>query len=46
MRRVLWFPPAGPAEVPAALSLAGARPWQVELIGPAIARSLEEHPPA
>lgn len=46
MRRVLWSPPAHPDDIPAALSLAGARPWQIQLVGPVIAQSLTEHPPA
>lgn len=46
LRRVLWTPPPAPdgdlaAAVSAALASYGARPWQVELVTPAVVAALE-----
>ena len=38
VRRLMWQPPEDPSAIPATLSAAGARPWQVELT----ARLLED----
>lgn len=56
LRRVLWAPPATrdpdslPAAVAAQLAELGARPWQIELVGPVVTRAVlqadEEPPPA
>ncbi|SDQ49553.1 ribonuclease D [Quadrisphaera sp. DSM 44207] len=42
LRRLCWSPPspAGPREVSDALAAAGARPWQRELVGDALADAL------
>ncbi|WP_024874527.1 HRDC domain-containing protein [Saccharomonospora piscinae] len=42
VRRLCWSPPADPApeRVADALALGGARPWQIELTVPALARAL------
>jgi ribonuclease D len=40
VRRVLWRPPAA-AELPAELAAGGARPWQIELVAPVLAASLD-----
>ena len=51
IRRVCWAPPAGSttelsvAEVATALSNLGARPWQIELVAPALAKALLEKEP-
>ena len=44
VRRVMWAPPADASEIPATLSAAGARPWQVELTSGLLADAL--HPAA
>ncbi len=45
VRRVLWSPPADPTDASVAASLAalGARPWQVAICSPIIARACAEH---
>ncbi len=45
LRRVLWSPPADLSEagVAAALSAMGARPWQVEITAPMVARACADH---
>lgn len=40
VRRVLWTPPDTTADLPGRLSELGARPWQVDLIGPILVESL------
>lgn len=40
VREVLWHPPA-PADIPAALTAGGARPWQVELVAPLLVAALD-----
>jgi len=40
VRRVLWTPPPGPDGVAPALAAGGARPWQIELVGPLLADAL------
>jgi ribonuclease D len=42
-RRVLWSPPedTGIAAVATALSERGARPWQIELTAPVLAKAFE-----
>ena len=48
LRRVLWTPPAArdaatlEVDVPAALAVLGARPWQIELTTPVIVRAIVE----
>lgn len=39
VRDVLWQPPAV-TDLPAALAAGGARPWQIELVAPILARAL------
>jgi ribonuclease D len=48
VRRLAWTPPDPVTEesVAAALRAQGARPWQVELVAPALAESLLATPPA
>ena len=41
VRRVLWTPP-DPADLGAVLAAYGARPWQVELVGPLLRQALSE----
>jgi ribonuclease D len=45
LRRVLWSPPAdlSEASIAAALSALGARPWQVEITAPILARACADH---
>ncbi len=40
VRRILWAPPAA-ADIPRALEERGARPWQIELTAPLLARALD-----
>ena len=46
LRRVLWTPPADVSEqgLAEALSAMGARPWQVQITAPAIARACADNP--
>jgi ribonuclease D len=46
LRRLLWAPPADLSEagIAAALSAFGARPWQVAITAPIIARACADHP--
>ncbi len=39
VRRTLWHPPAAD-EVDALLAAGGARPWQIELVGPTLRAAL------
>ncbi|MDN5915457.1 MAG: HRDC domain-containing protein [Pseudonocardia sp.] len=43
MRRICWTPPDD-GDVPAALTAGGARPWQAELLSPALERALAAKP--
>jgi len=45
LRRLLWTPPADLAEesLAAALGVLGARPWQIEITAPIIARACADH---
>jgi len=45
LRRVLWTPPADLSEagIAATLTALGARPWQVEITAPIIARACSDH---
>ena len=51
IRRICWSPPSGSTQVhdePAVrtmLQSLGARPWQIELVAPALANALLEHEP-
>jgi ribonuclease D len=47
LRRLLWTPPADLSEsgIAAAEAALGARPWQVEITAPIIARACAEHHP-
>jgi ribonuclease D len=40
VRAILWQPPAA-ADVAAAMTAGGARPWQVELVAPVLAAALD-----
>ncbi len=40
VRRVCWTPPIPPHELPEALRAGGARPWQIELVGPGLMASM------
>jgi len=44
VRRTLWHPPASD-EVDALLAAGGARPWQIELVGPALRAALSPPTP-
>jgi ribonuclease D len=46
LRRLLWAPPADLSEagIAAALTALGARPWQVAITAPIIARACADHP--
>ncbi len=45
VRRTMWSPPDG-GDLPAALAAGGARPWQVELTGPALRAALDATVPS
>lgn len=40
VRRLLWQPPASNADLPEWLQASGARPWQIDLVTPALQRAL------
>jgi ribonuclease D len=46
LRRLLWAPPADLSEagIAAALTALGARPWQVAITAPILARVCADHP--
>ena len=44
IRRVLWTPPEDPTELTQALLELGARPWQIELVGPILHQAIWDRP--
>lgn len=45
LRRVLWAPPSD-GDTDAAFADLGARPWQIDLVGPVVKDAVREHPDA
>lgn len=44
IRRVLWTPPEDPADLTQALLDLGARPWQIEIVGPILHQAIWDRP--